>query len=151
MVEPGVFTPEQRENFKNAFDAFDEDRDDRVAVDQLGKLIRAVGFNPLPEEVEDMIEDIGGSTFTFDAFLYIIFRHSREADPEGELVDSFRVFDKGGTGRLELDLVRRILHNLKQPFTDDQIDELLSDGDVDLEIDQGTLNYAKLVKRMIDF
>jgi calmodulin len=151
MFELGDFSPETRENFRHAFDAFDEDRDDRVAVEQLGKLIRAVGFNPLPEEVEDMIEDIGAPTFEFDSFLYIMFRHSREADPEGELVESFKVFDKGGTGRLELDLVRRILRNLKQPFTDDQINDLLGDGDIDLEIDQGTLNYAKLVKRMIDF
>lgn len=149
MVEPGVFTPEQRENFKNAFDAFDEDRDDRVAVDQLGKLVRAVGFNPLPEEVEDMIADINEPTFDFDSFLYIIFRHSREADPEGELVESFKIFDKNGTGRLDVDLVRRILRNLKQPFTDDQINDLLGDDDIDT--DQGTLDYAQLVKKMIVF
>jgi Ca2+-binding EF-hand superfamily protein len=149
MVEPGVFTPEQRENFKNAFDAFDEDRDDRVAVDQLGKLVRAVGFNPLPEEVEDMIADIDEPAFDFDSFLYIIFRHSREADPEGELVESFKIFDKNGTGRIDVDLVRRILRNLKQPFTDDQINDLLGDDDIDT--DQGTLDYAQLVKKMIVF
>ena len=101
MTEDTIFSPEDKENFKNAFDAFDENRDDLVSTDVLGKLLRAIGFNPMPEEVEDMIEDIGASTFDFNSFMYIVYRHAREADPEGELIDAFRVFDKEGTGKYQ--------------------------------------------------
>jgi Ca2+-binding EF-hand superfamily protein len=148
MAEDGVFSPEDRENFKNAFDAFDDDRDERVATSVLGKLLRAVGFNPLPEEVEDMIEDIGAPVFDFNSFLYILYRHAREADPEGELVDSFKVFDKTGRGKLKVDLIRQILGNLKQPFTDDQISELLGQANVD---DNDEVDYVEFVKVMLDF
>jgi Ca2+-binding EF-hand superfamily protein len=148
MAEDGVFSPEDRENFKNAFDAFDDDRDGRVATDVLGKLLRAVGFNPLPEEVADMTEDIGGKTFDFNSFLYILYRHAREADPEGELIDSFKVFDKEGTGKLKASLIRTILSNLKQPFTDDQISELLGQAELD---DNDEVVYADFVKVMLDF
>jgi Ca2+-binding EF-hand superfamily protein len=148
MAEEGVFSPDDRENFKNAFDAFDDDRDDRVASDVLGKLLRAVGFNPLPEEVEDMAEDIGAPTFDFNSFLYILYRHAREADPEGELVDSFKVFDKTGSGKLKTDKIRQILGNLKQPFTDDQISELLGQAEVD---SNDEVVYADFVKVMLDF
>jgi Ca2+-binding EF-hand superfamily protein len=142
-----VFRPEDRENFKNAFDAFDEDRDDLCATAILGKLIRAIGFNPLPEEVEDMQEDIKAPTFDFNTFLYLVYRHAREADPEAELIESFRVFDKDGTGKLPVATIRTILENLKQPFTREQIDELL--GKATIVADK--IAYEEFVPLMLDF
>lgn len=148
MASEGMFTAENKENFKNAFDAFDEDRDELIKTDVLGKLLRAVGFNPMPEEVEDMIEDIGASTLDFNSFMYILYRHAREVDPEGELVDAFKVFDKDGTGKLKTDTIRKILRNLKQPFTEDQISELLGQAEVD---GNDCVNYEDFVKVMLDF
>ncbi|OHT10162.1 EF hand family protein [Tritrichomonas foetus] len=148
MSEQPLFAPEDRENFKNAFDAFDENRDDLVETSELGKLLRAVGFNPLPEEVEDMQEDIDGPTFDFNSFMYIVYRHARECDPEQELVDAFRVFDKTGSGKLKTEVIRDILRNLKQPFTEDQINELLGQAQIDK---QGCVKYEDFVKVMLDF
>jgi calmodulin len=145
-----IFSPEDKENFKNAFDAFDEDRDGEIPTDLLGKLLRAVGFNPYPEEVEDMIEDIqtGNSKLNFDVFLYLLRSHARAVDPEGELVDAFRVFDKDGTGKLKTDTIRKILKSIKQPFTDDQINELLSQAQIDTN---QCVKYRDFVTLMLDF
>jgi calmodulin len=143
-----LFSPEDRENFKNAFDAFDENRDDMITTDVLGKLLRAIGFNPMPEEVEDMILDVGAQTLDFNSFLYIVSKHARSADPEAELIDAFRVFDKRGTGKLKTDLIQKILKNLKQPFTDDQIAQLFSQADMDAD---GNVEYKEFVKVMLDF
>jgi Ca2+-binding EF-hand superfamily protein len=156
MARPGhykppdatVFRPEDRENYKNAFDTFDDDRDDLVATDLIGKLIRAIGYNPLPEEVEDMQRDIGRDTFNFNTFLYIIYRHAREADPEAELIEALRVFDKKGTGKLPEAQIRKILANLKQPFTERQIGELLGRAEID---SSGQVDYAEFAKLMLDF
>ena len=148
MSEEGLFSPEVRENFKNAFDAFDDDRDDLVSTDEIGKLLRAVGFNPLPEEVEDMIEDINAPTFDYNSFMYIVSRHAREVDPEQELVDSFRVFDKDGTGKLKTEIIRKILRSLKQPFTEDQINELLGQASIDKD---DCIKYEDFAKIMLDF
>jgi Ca2+-binding EF-hand superfamily protein len=149
MGEDLVFTPEDRENFKNAFDAFDENRDDRVATSLLSKLLRAVGFNPLPGEIEDMIEDIGATNFDFECFMYIVYRHARAVDPERDLINSFRVFDKKGEGRLAAKLVRHILQHLKQPFTDDEIDDLFTQA----EIRPGDqyIDYEEFVKVLLEF
>lgn len=142
-----VIPAEERQNYKNAFDAFDEDRDDKITCDVLGKLLRALGYNPYPEEVEDMIEDVGGDgKIDFDSFMYLVTKHAREADPVRELVDAFRVFDKDGTGKLPRDTLRKILKNLKQPFTDDQISELFSKAGKDSDID-----YANFVNLMLNF
>jgi Ca2+-binding EF-hand superfamily protein len=142
------FAAEDRENFKNAFDAFDDNRDDLVSVEVLEKLLRAVGFTPRRDEVEDMIEDIGAPVFDFNSFLYIVSLHARQADPEAELVDAFRVFDRTGSGRLRTDTIRQILRNLKEPFTDDQIGELLGQADVD---GADSVKYEDFVKLMLDF
>ncbi|OHT10117.1 EF hand family protein [Tritrichomonas foetus] len=147
-MENTFFSIEDRENFKNAFDAFDENRDDLIETTDLGKLLRAVGFNPMPEEIEDMMEDVGASTLDFSAFLYIVSRHAREVDPEQELIDAFRVFDKEGTGKLKTDVIRKILRNLKQPFTEDQISELLGQATIDK---QDCVKYTEFVKVMLDF
>lgn len=141
-----VIPAQERENYKNAFDAFDEDRDDMITKDVLGKLLRALGYNPYPEEVEDMIADVGADKIDFDSFMYLVSKHAREADPEKELIDAFRVFDKEGTGKLPKDQVRQILRSLKQPFTNEQIDELFSKTGKDQNVD-----YAQLVQIMLTF
>lgn len=149
MSDETLFSQADRENFKNAFDAFDENRDERVSTDVLGKLLRAVGFNPMPEEVEDMIEDVGADSLNFNEFMYILYRHAREVDPEAELIDAFRVFDKNGSGYLEKDDIRQILRNLKQPFTDDQISELFEQSADITKSDK--IDYKEFVKILLDF
>jgi calmodulin len=151
MTDPfNIFTPQQREIFRNAFDAFDENRDDQVSVDVLGKLMRAVGYQPLPEEVEDMIADINGPTFEFETLLYLIYRHAREADPQTELYEAFKVFDTEGSGRLKIPVVRKILRNLKQqPYSEAQIKNLFKDLEgYDQSTD--TLQYEELAKKMVE-
>lgn len=145
-----VFAKEDKENFKNAFDAFDEDRDDLVETSEIGKLLRAVGFNPMPEEVQDMMEDINAPKFDFKTFMYIVYRHARECDPEKELVDAFKVFDKDGSGKISVNTIREILKNLKQPFTDDQINELLAQAQ-NLIDKNNCVKYSEFVKIMLDF
>ena len=142
-----VIPAKERENYKNAFDAFDEDRDDYITKDVLGKLLRALGYNPYPDEVEDMIADVGGDgKIDFDSFMYLVSKHAREADPEKELIDAFKVFDKEGTGRIPRDYLRQILQNLKQPFTNEQIDELLLKAGNEKDVD-----YVKFVSLMLNF
>jgi Ca2+-binding EF-hand superfamily protein len=145
-----IFSPEEKENFHNAFNAFDEHRDGKISPDLLGKLLRAVGFNPYPEEVEDMIEDAcpRGGLLSFDTFLYLLSAHAKAAEPEVELVAAFRVFDKQGTGRLPVETIQKILRSIKRPFTDDQIAELLASADVDA---QQSVDYADFVKLILDF
>jgi Ca2+-binding EF-hand superfamily protein len=118
-------SPELLEKYRQAFTAFDDDRDGRVATELLGKVLRAIGFNPQPREVEDMVEDIKEPEFTFKTFLYLTFRHGREVDPAGELIEAFRVLDKSGSGSLKTSEIRNLLKNLRKPLTNTQVEDLL--------------------------
>jgi Ca2+-binding EF-hand superfamily protein len=122
----------------------------RIATNLLGKLLRAVGFNPYPEEVEDMIEHIAKNNdpVSFATFMYLLRSHARAVDPEGEFVDAFRVFDKDGSGKLKVETIRNVLKGIKQPFIDDQITELISQADVDTS---NSIVYQDFMKLMLDF
>jgi Ca2+-binding EF-hand superfamily protein len=144
------FTPEEKENFQHAFNAFDDDRDGKIPPKQLGKLLRAVGFNPYPEEVQDMIADAcpHGAMLEFDGFYYLLSQYARAVDPEADLVASFRLFDKRGTGRLSEQTIANILRSIKHPFTESQIDEILSQATRD---ENSMIDYREFVQLMLDF
>jgi calmodulin len=144
-----LFNADDRENFKTAFDAFDENRDDRVAVELLGRLLRAIGFNPEEEEVADMAEDIGEPTLDFESFMYVLYRHARAGYPDRELFAAFRALDKTGRGTLEASFIRKVLENVKEPYTTEQIDELFRDAGVLSETDM--VDYEDFVGRLLEF
>lgn len=144
------FSLEEKENFQHAFNAFDDDRDGKIPPRQLEKLLRAVGFNPFPEEVEDMIADAcpHGGTLDFEGFYYLLSQYARAVDPEADLVASFRLFDKRGTGRLPQETIANILRSIKHPFTEEQIDEILNQATLDKD---SQIDYREFVQLMLDF
>jgi Ca2+-binding EF-hand superfamily protein len=144
------FSPDEKENFQHAFNAFDDDRDGKIPPKQLGKLLRAVGFNPFPEEIEDMKWDAcpHGGTLDFEAFYYLLSQYARAVDPEAELVASFRLFDKRGTGRLPEETIANILRSIKHPFDENQIAEIISQATID---ENGMIDYREFVQLMLDF
>ena len=141
-----LITVEELEKLHNAFDAFDEDNDGRIDFEILETVLRAVGFNPTPEDVEDMIEDVQRRPVSFAQFLYIVYRHSRAINVEEELISAFTVFDKNKGGTLPVLTVRSILENTRQPFTADQIDDLLEQ----VEVKNDEVNYTQLVRAILN-
>ena len=138
--------PDQMESLQNAFDTFDNNEDGCLEHNELDAALRALGFNPKPYEIIDMIEDTGNTPIDFKAFVYMVYRHSRCVDVEQELVDAFRVFDLQGTGRLPEEKIRHILRNIRKPLSDDEITEIISRT----RPDGNMVNYATFVREMLN-
>ena len=49
----------------------------------------------------------------------------RDTDSESEIVDAFRVFDKGGNGLISVNELRHIMSNLGEKITDEEMDEMI--------------------------
>ena len=47
---------QQIEEYKETFLMFDKDGDGTVSTKELGVVLRSLGSNPTPEEIEDMID-----------------------------------------------------------------------------------------------
>ena len=41
--------------FTKAFNDFDQDGDGQLSVEELGVIMRSIGYNPSPKELQDMI------------------------------------------------------------------------------------------------
>jgi calmodulin len=147
MVEQ--LTEEQIAEFKEAFSLFDKDGDGSITTKELGTVMRSLGQNPTEAELQDMINEVdadGNGTIDFGEFLNLMARKMKDTDSEEELKEAFRVFDKDQNGFISAAELRHVMTNLGEKLTDDEVDEMIREADVDGD---GQINYEEFVKMMM--
>ncbi|POI32688.1 hypothetical protein CIB84_003559 [Bambusicola thoracicus] len=129
-------TEEQKNEFKAAFDIFVLGAEDGcISTKELGKVMRMLGQNPTPEELQEMIDEVdedGSGTVDFDEFLVMMVRCMKDdskGKTEEELSDLFRMFDKNADGYIDLEELKIMLQATGETITEDDIEELMKDGD----------------------
>uniref|UniRef100_A0A4W3JMZ5 Troponin C, skeletal muscle n=2 Tax=Callorhinchus milii TaxID=7868 RepID=A0A4W3JMZ5_CALMI len=121
--------------FKAAFDMFDADGGGDISTKELGTVMKILGQTPTREELDAIIEEVdedGSGTIDFEEFLVMMVRQLKEeakGKSEEELAECFRVFDTNADGYIDRDELKEILMTAGEPITDEEIDELLRDGD----------------------
>ena len=73
----------------------------------------------------------GSGTIDFPEFLKMMSIKMRDEDSEEEIRETFRVFDKDGNGFISPDELRYVLGNLGEKLSDEEIDEMIMDADID--------------------
>ena len=63
-----------------------------------------------------------------------------------EFKEAFRVFDKDGNGFISAAELRHIMTNLGEKLTDEEVDEMIREADIDGD---GQINYEEFVKVMM--
>ncbi|KAK1441811.1 EF-hand like protein [Babesia gibsoni] len=140
---------EQIAEFKEAFSLFDRDGDGSITTKELGTVMRSLGQNPTEAELADMIAEIdasGTGAIDFPEFLILMARKMKEGDTEEELVQAFKVFDRDGNGFISAQELRHVMTNLGEKLTNEEVEEMLREADVDGD---GKINYEEFVKLMI--
>uniref|UniRef100_G3PQV0 Troponin C, slow skeletal and cardiac muscles n=1 Tax=Gasterosteus aculeatus aculeatus TaxID=481459 RepID=G3PQV0_GASAC len=145
-------TDEQKNEFKAAFDIFVQDAEDGcISTKELGKVMRMLGQNPTPEELQEMIDEVdedGSGTVDFDEFLVMMVRCMKDdskGKSEEELAELFRMFDKNTDGYIDLDELKMMLESTGEPITEDDIEELMKDGDKN---NDGKIDYDEFLEFM---
>nr|VDD08313.1 unnamed protein product [Brassica oleracea] len=155
-------TDDQISEFKEAFSLFDKDGDGSILSDcysfqsiccittkELGTVMRSLGQNPTEAELQDMINEVdadGNGTIDFPEFLNLMARKMKDTDSEEELKEAFRVFDKDQNGFISAAELRHVMTNLGEKLTDEEVDEMVREADVDGD---GQINYDEFVKVMM--
>jgi len=142
-------TEEQIAEFKEAFSLFDKDGDGTITTKELGTVMRSLGQNPTEAELADMINEVdadGNGTIDFPEFLTMMARKMKDTDSEEEILEAFKVFDKDGNGFISAAELRHIMTNLGEKLTDEEVDEMLREADIDGD---GQINYEEVVKGMM--
>ena len=70
----------------------------------------------------------------------------KDTDSEEELKEAFRVFDKDQNGFISASELRHVMTNLGEKLTDEEVDEMIREADVDGD---GQINYEEFVKVMM--
>merc|ERR1712190_221599 len=142
-------TEEQIAEFKEAFSLFDKDGDGTITTKELGTVMRSLGQNPTEAELQDMINEVdadGNGTIDFPEFLSLVARKMKDTDTEEELIEAFKVFDRDGNGFISAAELRHVMTNLGEKLTDEEVDEMIREADVDGD---GQINYEEFVKMMM--
>ncbi|KAL8624962.1 hypothetical protein ACOMHN_039849 [Nucella lapillus] len=141
-------TEEQIEELREAFNLLDKDGVGTISTTQLGTLFRSVGQIPTERELQDLINEVdcdGNGTIDFPQFATLMFRKMKDTDAEEELTENFRVFDRDGRGYISSSELRHVMSNLGERLTDEEMDEMLCEADVDAD---GLVNVKDFVKMM---
>ncbi|XP_066279450.1 calmodulin-like isoform X1 [Branchiostoma lanceolatum] len=150
----GISDPQLQE-YRDAFKLFDKDGDGSITIDELGTVMRNLGQFPSEDELKEMLHDIdtdGNGTIDFDEFVAIMSKIVKgdegiPEDEEKELREAFKLFDKAGNGYISASDLRQVLNCLGQDLTEEEVDEMISEVDVDGD---GRIDYEEFVAAMCD-
>ena len=120
-----------------------------ITTKELGTVMRSLGQNPTEAELADMINEVdadGNGNIDFPEFLTMMARKMKDTDSEEEILEAFKVFDKDGNGFISAAELRHIMTNLGEKLTDEEVDEMIREADVDGD---GQINYEEFVKMMM--
>jgi len=101
---------------------------------------------PPPFLLFSQIDSDGNGTIDFPEFLTMMARKMKDTDSEEEILEAFKVFDKDGNGFISAAELRHIMTNLGEKLTDEEVDEMIREADIDGD---GQINYEEFVKMMM--
>jgi len=135
------------QEFQEAFQLFDKDNDGKLNSDELGTVMRALGQNPTQAEIKNIVKEIGGSGMVdFQEFTTIMQRRMKTADSsEEQIKEAFKVFDKTGSGLIEINELKHVLTTLGEKLTAEEVDGVMKDADTD---NDGKINIQDFLRVM---
>ncbi|XP_052276489.1 uncharacterized protein LOC127875463 [Dreissena polymorpha] len=139
-------TPEQKANIKSIYAMIDTDKSGVLTTKELRKGLQILGLNPTVSDVKKLAEkyNIKNKKVSLEVFEQIMEEELlSKTNPEFDLLEAFRIFDRDGNGTLDRDELKRCLTSLGEQLTDQEVDELFDQLDTDRS---GTLSVMEASK-----
>ena len=142
-------TDEQIIEFREAFQAFDKDGNGSITTKELGTVMRSLGQNLSEAEIKEVIDEVDedkNGTIDFQEFLSLMARKMKIIDKEDELINSFKVLDLNGNGKISKYELRYIILSTESGFTGNDVDELLKIAEID---EDGNIDLHDFIKTLM--
>merc|ERR1711899_15025 len=138
---------------KVCFDLFDTKKQEFLSADDLDEIMRAMGFRPSKEELQELLEEIdedGSGEIEFGEFCQLCATFLVE-DPDietmkRELKDAFRIYDKEGLGYITTETLRGLIGELLAPLTDEELEGIIEELDED---GSGSMDFDEFCEMMM--
>ena len=144
-----TFTKEQIQEFKEGFALFDKDGDGLIPLYELGKVMRALGVNPTEAELQEMMSEVEGDgdpKIDFDEFLSFMARKFKPTDPIEEVIETFKLFDREGTGLMSCAELIRAIKEIGGCLSNEEVDEMMREAEID---ENGNIRYEDFCRKII--
>ena len=135
------------------FDLFDTKKQDFLSGDDLGEIMRAMGFRPTEEELADLLAEVdedGSGEIEFAEFCQLCATFLVEDPPleemKKELKDAFRIYDTEGQGFITTETLRGLIAELLAPLTDEELDGIVEELDED---GSGSMDFDEFCEMMM--
>jgi len=139
-----MFDQAQIQEFKEAFNMIDQNRDGFVDADDLKDMLASLGKDVSDKYVDGMVNEAPGA-INFTMFLTMFGEKLNGTDPEEVIKNAFACFDDEQTGKINEDYLRELLTTMGDRFTDDQVDEMFREAPIQKN-DFDYLEFTRILK-----
>lgn len=137
-----MFDQSQIQEFKEAFNMIDQNRDGFIDKEDLHDMLASLGKNPTDEYLEGMMNEAPGP-INFTMFLTMFGEKLNGTDPEDVIRNAFACFDEEASGFIHEDHLRELLTTMGDRFTDEEVDEMYREAPIDKK---GNFNYVEFTR-----
>ncbi|XP_037731313.1 troponin C isoform X1 [Drosophila subpulchrella] len=151
MYSADELTKEQTALLRNAFNAFDPEKNGYINTAMVGTILSMLGHQLDDATLADIIAEVdedGSGQIEFEEFTTLAARFLVEEDAEAmmaELKEAFRLYDKEGNGYITTGVLREILRELDDKLTNDDLDMMIEEIDSD---GSGTVDFDEFMEVM---
>jgi len=136
-----MFDQAQIQEFKEAFNMIDQNRDGFIDKEDLHDMLASLGKDPSDEYLEEMMRCSPGP-INFTMFLTMFGEKLNGTDPEDVIRNAFACFDLENTGYINEDRLRELLTTMGDRFTDEEVDEMYMGA----PISKGNFDYVAFTR-----
>jgi len=136
-----MFDQDQIQEFKEAFNMIDQNRDGFIDHDDLKDMLASLGKDVSDDYLDEMMNQAPGA-INFTMFLTLFGERLQGTDPEDVIRNAFGCFDENLVGALNEDYLRELLTTLGDRFTQDEVDDLYKEA----PIKNGQFDYVEFTR-----
>ncbi|PSN44563.1 Myosin regulatory light chain sqh [Blattella germanica] len=136
-----MFDQAQIQEFKEAFNMIDQNRDGFVDKEDLHDMLASLGKNSTDDYLEGMMNEAPGP-INFTMFLTLFGEKLQGTDPEDVIKNAFGCFDEENKGVINEERLRELLTSMGDRFTDEEVDEMYREA----PIKQGMFDYIEFTR-----
>merc|ERR1712042_323891 len=135
------FEQSQIQEFKEAFQMIDADRNGIITVGDLKATYASLGVRDCDQDMLEKMVSEAGAPINFTIFLNMLADKLHGTDPEDVIVKAFKLLDKENKGVVHISVLSEVLKSQADRFNDD---EMKNFTDLAKPNEEGMVDYKAL-------